>query len=253
MNAAPTLEHRLAQRERPNSRRAMYHTWRELLFLHWRYDPDEIQATLPRGLTVDTFDGAAWVGIVPFFMRNIRPVWLPTIPGLSDFQELNLRTYAYDRHGTPGVWFYSLDANCWPAVRGARLLYHLPYYWTRSRYELDRTTGHVRYESCRRGADPALACRFDYEPAGPQRPAGPGTLEFFLVERYILFAAGRDRLYSGQVHHAPYRIGDAHVRQWDANVIELSVLNRPEREPDHIATCRGVDVEVFPLKPVASM
>lgn len=226
----------------------MYHTWRELLFLHWRYDPEEIQRTLPAGLNVDTFDGAAWVGIVPFFMRNIRPVWLPRISGLSDFQELNLRTYVYDAQGTPGVWFYSLDANCWPAVKGARLLYHLPYYWTRAKYELKQESGHVHYVSHRRGSNPAFACRFDYEPSGPRRPAEPGTLEFFLVERYILFAAGRGRLYSGQVHHPPYAITDSRVTQWDANIIELSELRRPHREPDHVAACRGVDVEVFPLK-----
>lgn len=247
-SSGPTLEQRLAQREHPRARRAMYHTWSELLFLHWRFDPTEIQATLPAGLTVDTFDGDAWVGIVPFFMRNIRPVWLPTIPGLSDFQELNLRTYAYDEQGTPGVWFYSLDANCWPAVTGARLMFHLPYYWTRANYELDASSGQVRYHSHRRGTDSALACNFEYEPAGPQRPAEPGTLEFFLLERYILFASGGGRLHSGQVHHPPYEAGEANVARWDANIIELSVLSRPDREPDHVATCRGVDVEVFPLK-----
>lgn len=226
----------------------MYHSWRELLFLHWRYDPADIQATLPAGLTVDTFDGAAWVGIVPFFMRKIRPAWLPAIPGLSDFQELNLRTYAFDENGTPGVWFYSLDANCWPAVKGARLLYHLPYFWTRASYDWNQSTDHVRYDSRRRGTDPGLTCRFEYEPAGPQQPAEPGTLEFFLIERYILFSSRKGKLHSGQVHHTPYQIGAANVSMWDANVIELSPLPRPDRPPDHVATSRGVDVEVFSLK-----
>src|SRR5438105_3699987 len=105
----PSLDDRLRQRERPSGSVAMYHTWRDLLFLHWRVEPERIQRTLPPGLFVDTYDGAAWVGVVPFFMRNIRPWWLPCIPGLSNFMELNLRTYVYDAAGTPGVWFYALD------------------------------------------------------------------------------------------------------------------------------------------------
>jgi hypothetical protein len=76
-----------------------------------------IQATLPEGLFVDTFGGTAYLGIVPFFMRNIRPRCLPAVPGISNFMELNLRTCVFDRSGVPGVWFYSLDANQWLAVR----------------------------------------------------------------------------------------------------------------------------------------
>ncbi len=89
----------------------MYHSWQDLLFLHWTFKPDLIQQLLPPGLHVDTFDGHAWLGVVPFFMRNIRPWWCPAIPGLSHFQELNLRTYVVDEQGTPGVWFLSLDAD----------------------------------------------------------------------------------------------------------------------------------------------
>jgi uncharacterized protein len=105
----------------------MYQQWRDLLFLHWEYSTATIQATLPDGLYVDTFDGKAYLGVVPFFMRNIRPRYLPTVPGISNFMELNLRTYVHDREGVPGVWFYSLDANQHLAVKIARRFFHLPY------------------------------------------------------------------------------------------------------------------------------
>ena len=114
----PSLSNRLALRERPADRGpVMFQKWRELLFLHWEVDPGEIQRTLPSGLQVDTYADKAYVGIVPFYMCEVRPRFCPSLPGLSNFLEINLRTYVYDERGVAGVWFYSLDANCWPIVR----------------------------------------------------------------------------------------------------------------------------------------
>lgn len=98
----------------------MYQRWRDLLFLHWEYPVEQIQQTLPPGLRVDTYHGQAYLGIVPFFMCDIRPRFLPAVRGISHFLELNLRTYVYDEAGVPGVWFYSLDANQRLAVKVAR-------------------------------------------------------------------------------------------------------------------------------------
>jgi len=124
---APTASQRLAACERPSVQPVMFQQWRDLLFLHWEYPAEAIQATLPAGLFVDTFAGKAYLGVVPFFMQKIRPRFLPAVPGISDFMELNLRTYVHDRAGVPGVWFYSLDANQWLAVQVARNFFHLPY------------------------------------------------------------------------------------------------------------------------------
>ena len=231
----------------------MYQSWQNLLFLHWRYDPEVVQRSLPEGLTVDTFDGAAWVGIVPFFMRNIRPWWFSTVPGISNFLEVNLRTYVYDRHGTPGVWFYSLDANQGLAVRWGRGLFSLPYWPSRMR-AAKRADEEIDFHSHRAGTDPALASRFTYRAAGPPRHAAPESLEFFLVERYILFASGhRGTLHSGQVYHPPYAIADAHVSCWDDHLVTISSvgLPTPGRPFDHALVSAGVDVDVFPLQPVA--
>ena len=99
----------------------MHQRWEKLLFLHWTLNPKELQRTLPGGLSVDTWQGEAFVGITPFFMRNVRPPRLPSLAWVSNFQELNVRTYVKDRFGVPGIWFYSLDCNQPFAVIGARL------------------------------------------------------------------------------------------------------------------------------------
>jgi len=249
-SSQPAIDQRLAQRERPAERPVMYHRWTELLFVHWKFAPEVIQQTLPPGLTVDTYDGSAWVGVVPFFMRNIRPVWFPAVPGISNFQEINLRTYVYDRHGTPGVWFYSLDANCLPGVLWGRGLYKLPYHWARMSAQANPSTGHIDYHSHRRGTDSQLGIHFEYEPVSSVRTAEPGTLEFFLAERYILFSRRGDTLYSGQVHHVPYPLQDARIEHWDDHQLRLSGLESPGREPDSVLASRGVEVDVFAIRPV---
>ena len=127
MIITPTLQQRLDVREKPNSAVVMHQNWGHLLFHHWEYDPDEVQLRLPNGLYVDTHDTKAYIGIVPFFMEKVRPSFCPTIPGLSWFQELNLRTYVHDKYGRPGVWFFTLDCNQWLAVKLARAYFHLDY------------------------------------------------------------------------------------------------------------------------------
>ena len=147
----PDEAQRLAACVRPAGGVVMYQQWCDLLFLHWEYSAAAIQATLPEGLFVDTFGGRAYLGVVPFFMRNIRPRFLPAVPGISDFMELNLRTSVYDRAGVPGVWFYSLDANQWLAVKIARRFFWLPY--EHAVMKSNRLGGgRIRYESLRTGA-----------------------------------------------------------------------------------------------------
>lgn len=230
----------------------MYQKWRELLFLHWAFEPEEIQETLPPGLYVDAYEGRAYVGIVPFFMRDVRPRFLPAIPGISNFQELNLRTYVYDESGLPGVWFYSLDAAGWLAVQAARRFFGLPYYYADMRAERG-TDGAIDYRSQRYGADPALKTVFRYRPLDPLPEAEPGSLDFFLVERYLLYSpAHRSGRYpTGRVYHQPYPLQEVELSGWDANLLALEGFDPPGRPPDHVVMSPGVDVAVFPLKTAA--
>ena len=227
-------------------RAALFQSWRHLLFLHWRFDPAVIERTLPPGLEVQTFDGAAWIGIVPFFMHGVRPRRLPALPHVSRFLELNVRTYVTGPGRVPGIWFYSLDANRRLAVVLARALFHLPYEHAEMAAAVD-AEGWVDYATRRRGAPRDAVSRFRYRPRGPVREAREG-LEIFLVERYLLYAAAGARLYRGRVHHAPYPVQDVETSGWDARVLELDGLPHTETVPDHILYSGGVDVEVFALE-----
>ena len=244
----PTESQRLGARVRPTGSPVMVQSWRDLLFLHWEYSVAAIQATLPDGLFVDTFAGKAYLGIVPFFMRNIRPRFLPAVPGISNFMELNLRTYVYDRSGVPGVWFYSLDANQWLAVKIARQLFHLPY--QHAQMKSSRTPeGRIRYESLRNGKRAnGASCLFEYAPGLELPQPSPDSLEFFLVERYRLYSRAPDGLRRGAVFHPPYPLCRAEVAAWDEQLLALDGFARTGRPPDHIIMSRGVDVSVFPLE-----
>jgi uncharacterized protein YqjF (DUF2071 family) len=249
----PTVSQRLAVRARPEGYAVMYQQWRALLFLHWQYPAAAIQSTLPKGLFVDTFCGKAYLGVVPFFMQNIRPRFLPVVPGISDFMEMNLRTYVYDQAGVPGVWFYSLDANQWLAVKIARRFFHLPY--QHAEMKSSRTAeGRIRYESLRtRTRAKGARCVFDYAAIADVPTPAPDSLEFFLVERYRLYCSSPDGLMRGTVFHEPYPLCRADVGAWDENLLGLDGFTPTGRAPDHVIMSPGVDVAVFPLERVGKV
>jgi uncharacterized protein YqjF (DUF2071 family) len=242
---APSLEQRLAARTRGITAPAMYQRWSDLLFLHWRWDAEDLRRRLPKGLHLDTHDGSAWLGVVPFFMDRIRPRFLPAVPWLSWFLELNVRTYVHDDQGRPGVWFFSLDCNQPLAVKLARTFFHLPYFDARMRAVRDRD-GRIRYECRRRGE--GVAETFDYHLQSEAQPAEAGSLEFFLVERYLLFANSPRGLRAGYVHHAPYPLCAANVGSYDTAPLVWNGFTGPGRAPDHVIGSRGVDVRIGRLE-----
>lgn len=192
----------------------MRQSWHDLLFAHWPVPADALAPRLPRGLALDTFDGQAWLGIVPFRLSGLRPRWMPPSPGVSAFLEVNVRTYV-TAGGKPGVWFLSLDASSRLAVRGARLLFRLPYHHARMRAEWQ--AGGMRYESHRPGA----ALRAEYRPCGERFTAAPGTLAHFLTERYCLYAADPRGLLRCEVDHPPWPLQPAELR------LDVNTLSRP--------------------------
>lgn len=246
----PTLELRLQARQRPADRQhVMLQSWHDLLFLHWEIEPELIQASLPPGLTVDTWNGKAYIGIVPFLMRNIRPRFFPAVPGISNFHEVNVRTYVFDKHGTPGVWFYSLDANQWLAVRLARSLFQLPYFDATMAHQKDGD--HINYQSHRKGTGPLKKSNFNYSIGEYLGTAEPSSIEFFLAERYILFAYRKNgQLYSGQVIHTPYPLYNVALKNFDTSLIDLAGFPAPISPPDHVLFSPGVDVDVFAIEKV---
>jgi uncharacterized protein YqjF (DUF2071 family) len=223
--------------------------WENLLFAHWDFDPPTIQASLPPGLTVDTFAGRAWVGVVPFRMAGVRPAFLPAVPGLSWFWELNVRTYVLDRQGRPGVWFYSLDCDQPLACATARRWFHLNY----RDAEMDcqrRPDGWIEFES--RWLDGRSAARLCWRPdQRPPAPAAPGTLREFLVERYRLYSYDREagRLMSGEVAHSPYQLIEAELGELDVDGLFASNgLPPPGGGPVDLVASPGVRVRIFSVK-----
>ncbi|WP_020527281.1 YqjF family protein [Flexithrix dorotheae] len=246
----PTLEDRLHQRVRPVDRKpSMFQKWQELLFIHWEIDPEIIQKTLPKGLYVDTFEGKTYLGLVPFYMRGIRPSFFPAVPGISNFLEVNVRTYVHDKNGVPGVWFYSLDANQRLAVKIARAFFKLPYHYAKMKASIHQENK-IKYASKRVG-DTKIS-NFEYTPKGEIFEAQPGSLHFFLAERYILFSYNphKDQLYSGQVYHKPYPLSEAEVTNYDKHLLGLNRLDPGAKQPISYLFSKGVNVDVFSIKPV---
>lgn len=241
----PTSLQRLGLQQPPLAKPVMRQRWSDLLFLHWPVETKIINSHLPKGLQADLFDGQAWIGIVPFAMERVRPVGLPPLPWVSWFLELNVRTYVHDNEGRPGVWFFSLDCNQPIAVEVARRFFHLPYRHARMSAEV--RGGEIFYSSCRKGSD--VVSRFRYRRAINGEPAPEHSLEWFLVERYLLFTTdGVGNIRSGRVHHKPYRVAAAHCTEWSAQVICENGLGSMQDPPASMLVAEPVDVRIFPLE-----
>jgi uncharacterized protein YqjF (DUF2071 family) len=239
------IRRQLIERQQPGGQSpVMFQQWLHLLFIHWPLPPDTIQMTLPQGLQVDTFDGKAWIGIVPFFMRGVRPAGFPSIPGISNFLELNLRTYVRDVGGRPGIWFYSLDANQALAVCVARAGFALPYKFADMGAKV--SDGEIDYCSHRLGSKRSL--RYRYRPSEKLGEARFGTLEFFLIERYRLFACRRNKLLTGRVNHSPYQLRKVAVTHADPQLFAEDGFETPAEPPAHAIYSERVDVSIYPVE-----
>jgi uncharacterized protein YqjF (DUF2071 family) len=205
----------------------MTQTWHHLLFAHWAIDPIQLRRRIPAALELDLFDGRAWIGIVPFYMTNVAPRAVPSLPWLSEFAELNVRTYVRVGH-RPGVFFFSLDAASVVAVRAARSLFNLPYHV--ARMTVSAKDHAIDYWSERKQQSSAVF-RASYEPAGPAFIPAEGSLEYFLTERYCLYHHTRAGVpYRLDIHHPPWRLQSARadiLENTMATVSGLALEGRP--------------------------
>lgn len=232
---------RLSIRSRPEGQPLMHQAWGKLLFMHWRIDAQLLRPLIPSGLEIDTFDGSAWIGIVPFTMWDIRafPPYVPAVPGLRAMHELNVRTYVH-LNGTPGVWFFSLDCDNAAAVFGARTFYYLPYF--NADLDLAQTENTIDYSSTRTD-EPAAMFRAQWH-IGPELPTEePGSLEFFLTERYCLFSEKDGQLYRSRIFHEPWPLQTATVESHESTMISSLGLPEPDGEALlHYAEAIHVDI-----------
>jgi uncharacterized protein YqjF (DUF2071 family) len=235
---------RLAPTRRPNLPVVGHQRWRDILFLHWPIPVDALRPLVPAPLTIDTFDGTAYIGLVPFRMLGVRPGWAHERVAFR-FLETNVRTYVH-LNGDPGVYFFSLEAASSIAVAVARLQFGLPYYWAHMR--LRRSEGRLTYQTRRTiGGHPRSAVTFT--PGDRLGVSRPGTLEHFLIERYVLHVERGGRLWRGQVHHAPYVVRSATVQALRDELIGAAGLPQPSGPPALVHYVRGVDVEIFQIQP----
>ena len=241
---------RLALRERPVGAPLLRQQWGELLFLHWPVPAGLLQPHLPPRLRPDLHEGQAWIAIVPFEMSQVRTRYTPPVRGTHTFLELNVRTYVH-LDGVPGVWFFSLDATSPLAVWVARTFFHLPY--LRARMRLDRPGPDLRQFTATRthGGAPPATFRATWKLGPPLPPAEPGSLAFFLTERYCLYASNKaqTKLYRGRVAHAPWPLRAAHLLHFESTLIEGHGLPTPAGAP--VVHAGGqVQVELWPMQRV---
>ncbi len=207
----------------------MTQSWHHLLFAHWPVPADSLRPLLPPGLELDTFQGQAWVGVVPFSIRPLRLRFLPQWPVVTAFLELNVRTYV-TAEGKPGVWFFSLDAGDRLAVEAARRVYGLPYYNAQMNMHVD--AGHVVYNSNRndkRLGPGEFSSR--YRPIDDVVTATPGSLEHWLTERYCLYTTLGKKLYRANIHHWPWPLQRAGGLIQRNTVTQAHGITLPDDEP----------------------
>lgn len=202
-------------------------TWHDLLFAHWPVPVAAIRSLVPGWLAVQECSGSSWVGVVPFRMTGVTLRYVPALPVLSHFPEMNLRLYV-ERDGKPGVWFVSLDAGRRSAVTAARALAHLPYFFSRMRSRAEGES--VAYSSVRAGSHVAFEGR--YAPAGSVRETTPGSLEHFLTERYCLYTQDRrGRRFRLNIHHQPWPLQPAEAAFVTNRVAQPQGIALPDTAP----------------------
>ena len=234
---------RITPTQRPDRRPNGFQKWRNLLFLHWPIEAQVVQALLPPGLDVDCYQGQAYIGVVPFAMRDVRPWrWMPSWAAF-EFLECNVRTYVLC-NGRPGVYFFSLDAASRIAVWAARALWSLPYFHAEMR--MTRHNDKIEYNLVRRGTPIRHHSR--YRVGRELGPSEPGTIEHFLLERYLLFVTRGRRIQVGQVYHQPYLAHDVELLDTADGLMIAAGFGEISGHPVFQHYSPGVDVEIFGLR-----
>jgi uncharacterized protein YqjF (DUF2071 family) len=207
----------------------MYQNWNRITFLHWSYEPRAVQRLLPRGLLVDEFEGAAWVGITPFVLRGLTVPGIPPLPWLSQSPETNVRTYIRGPDGRRGIWFFSLDIARLPAMVVARAAFRLPYMW--STLSANVVRGRVRYRGRRRYGNGPASYDIEIEPTSRLEEGDVSVFDNFLTARWVLFTFYGTHPASVSAEHAPWPLWRANPIRVEQNLLAAAGLPPPGGEP----------------------
>ena len=220
----------------------MKQNWHNLLFAHWALKPEKIRPLVPRELELDLLDGSAYVAVTPFWMSGVRGRMTPPLPFLYKFCELNVRTYVRYK-GIPGVYFFSLDAGSFPAVLGARATYKLPYFHAAM---LVRSDGkEFQYSSSRLQMPRPADLRARYRPVSAARVREKNSIEYFLTERYCLYAVHQGVVLRAYIHHAPWQLQDAEAEFGINTVPQVDGVELPESRPALLHYSKFLEVLVW--------
>ena len=233
-------------RESPHvvGRPVMLQGWHNLTAIHWAYPPEVVQSLLPAGFTVDTLDGSAWVGLIPFQMDRIRVPRLPALGPLSTFPETNVRTYIVDPHGRRAVWFFSLDITRLLPALVARVTYRLPYCWASMSIEgVGSVGGEVRYTSRRRWPSGEASSVVAVRVGAAIAEADETDLDRFLTARWALGSTWGRRLMWARVDHPTWALHHADLLECDETAVRAAGLPAPTGVP-HVRWSPGVDVRI---------
>ncbi|MEM1332344.1 MAG: DUF2071 domain-containing protein [Actinomycetota bacterium] len=225
-----------ATRSTPLGRWWLRNRWEDLAFVHHAYDPAIVQALLPTGLRVDTFDGDAYVSLIPFRMTDAAPRFLPAVPWLSTFAETNVRTYVVDSAGNRAIWFMSLEASRLPVVAGARWFLGFPYIWGRLMIDegVDDGGAWRRYVTAERRwpRSPDSTTRLTIQIG--DRIDEPSDRDVFLTARWGTVAQWpmhTGRLRHHPVDHPEWGLHEASLREYESDAFEAGGLPSPVSEP----------------------
>lgn len=213
----------------PDKPWVMEQIWNDVLFAHWPVPAEIMEKHIPSQLTLDTFKGEAWIGIVPFWISRMRVRGLPALPMMKSMNELNVRTYV-EYGGKKGVYFFSLDADNFLAVTGARMLYFLPY--MNAEMKVDKTEGLINYESRRKNENKeSVQFKVQYKPASSPFNAQAGSLDEWLTERYCLWVTKGEEVFRGDIHHTKWQLHEASCSIYENTMASFLPDNYFTNEP----------------------
>jgi len=227
----------------PNRPHAISQEWRELTFMHWKVDPKRLQPYLPDGLEIDLFEGEAYVGVIPFIMKNVRPRRLPAVPGISTFAEFNVRTYVV-KDGQAGVFFLTLDAKSLVTCFHAPRAYGLAYRYAKAKVKLNAD---VLPWPSRRSSDGA-ELRGTSTGKGLKQSAEADSLEHFLFERYCLYTEHKGCLRRAYVHHQPWTFQEGDITLEANSLLESYDLGLDVHAPDLVHISKGLPVKTWSIE-----
>ena len=230
----------------------MKQDWKNLLFLHWSIPVKTIRQHIPEELEIETYNNSAWIGIIPFQMRNLRPSFLFPIPPISNFTEINLRTYVKDKYNRKGVWFFSLDTQNPFGNWLAQSFFHLNYRFAQTEFSTTHTQSNTCKFSFPNTQYPEQTLSWEHTEDTFMPSKSPESLECFLTERYRLFSYNHNKntLLTGTLSHDRYRLNRPKLLKYSTDLFASNEIEFTNIHPESILACRETKVDVYPIETV---